>query len=158
VGMADPLRGLEALLAHQPPDPLLRGPDALVAEPRPDLAVALAVEGRLGQDAPDVADQLLIWARALRATLLGLGSLLNGHALLVAVEVDRRAGQIPEAADAGQAVLPPRRWRGGPPYFLRLLRTKGWSSRQRWRSSSLSMVSSPTLARSRAISSSRSSA
>ena len=60
VGMANPLRGLEAVLPHQPADALLGGPDALEAEPGPDLAVALAVEGRLGQDAADVADQLLI--------------------------------------------------------------------------------------------------
>src|SRR5262249_22555623 len=107
VRMPHPLRGLKAVLSHQPPDSLLRGPDTLEAEPGPDLAVALAVERRLGQDAADVADQLLVGARALRATLLGLGSLLNGHALLVAVEVDGGAGQGPEAADAGHALLPP---------------------------------------------------
>ena len=45
----------------------------------------------------------------------------------------------------------------GLAYGLRLLGTKGRSARQRWSNSSSSMVSSPTLARSRAISSSRSS-
>jgi hypothetical protein len=60
VRMPHSLRGLKAVLPHQPPDSLLRGPDTLIAEPSPDLAVALAVEGRLGQDAADVADQLLI--------------------------------------------------------------------------------------------------
>ena len=67
VGVADPLRGLEAVLPHQPPDPLLGGPDALVPEPGPDLAVALPVERRLGQDAPDVADEFLVGAGAERA-------------------------------------------------------------------------------------------
>src|SRR5262249_52349873 len=90
VRAADPLGGLEAVLPHQPPDPLLGGPEALVAEPGPDLAVALAVEGGPGQDAADVADQLLVGARALRAALLGLGLLLGGEALPVPVEVDRR--------------------------------------------------------------------
>jgi len=54
--MADPLQGLKAMLAHWPPDPLLAGPDALVAEPGPDLAVALTMERGLGQDAADVTD------------------------------------------------------------------------------------------------------
>jgi hypothetical protein len=44
VEVADPVWGLEAVLPHQPPDSLPRGPDALVPEPRPDLALALAVE------------------------------------------------------------------------------------------------------------------
>ena len=57
---ADAPRGLEAVLAHQSPDAFLGGPDALVAEPGPDLAVALAVEGGLGQDAADVPDELLV--------------------------------------------------------------------------------------------------
>ena len=118
VGMADPLRGLEAVLPHQPPDPLLGGPDALVAEPGPDLAVALAVERRLGQDAADVADQFLVRAGAERPTLLGFGPLLDGDGLLMALEVDRRAGQVPEAADAGQAVRPPGGGGGGLPYVL----------------------------------------
>src|SRR5262249_20688724 len=140
-----------------PPDPLLRGADSLVAEAGPDFAVALAVERRLGQNAADVADEFLIGARALRATPLGFESLRGGGALPVALGVDRRAARAPGAPDASKAVLPPRRGGCGPPYFFRLLGTKGWSARHRWSSSSLSMVSSPTLARSRAISSSRSS-
>src|SRR5262245_9726090 len=76
---------------------------------------------------------------------------------MIPPKVDRRAGQEPEAADAGQAILPPGRGGGGPPYLFRLVGAKGRSARQRWVSSSLSMVSSPTLERSRAISSSRSS-
>jgi hypothetical protein len=59
--------------------------DALIAEPGPDLAVALAVERRLGQVAADVAYKLLVGATALRATPLGLALLLDGHALLAAV-------------------------------------------------------------------------
>src|SRR5215472_14178280 len=60
VGMADALRGLVSVSPHQPSDPLLGSPDALVAEPGPDLAVAFAVERRLGQDAAYVADEFLV--------------------------------------------------------------------------------------------------
>jgi hypothetical protein len=52
----------------------------------------------------------------------------------------------------------PRPRGGSLPFFFRLLGTGGWSAWQRRSSSSLSMVSSPSSARSRAISSSRSSA
>src|SRR5262249_59442046 len=48
VGMSDPLRGLKAVLPHEPADALLRGPDPLEAEPGPDFAVTLARERRLG--------------------------------------------------------------------------------------------------------------
>src|SRR5262249_58557035 len=68
------------------------------------------------------------------------------------------ARQVPAAADTRQAVAPPGGGGDRLPYGLRLLGAKGRSARHRWVSSSLSMVSSPTLARSRAISSSRSSA
>jgi hypothetical protein len=44
---ARPVRGLQAVLAHQAAHPLLRRPQAGVAQPGPDLAVALAVEGAL---------------------------------------------------------------------------------------------------------------
>src|SRR5262249_30203660 len=84
--------------------------------------------------------------------------LLGGDGPLKSAEVDGGAGQAPEAADAGQAVLLPRQPGHGLPCLYRLLGTKGRSARQHWSSSSLSMVSSPTLARSRAISSSRPSA
>src|SRR5262249_53499827 len=132
--------------------------DALVAEAGPDLAVALAVERRLGQHVADVPDQLLVRAGSERATPPGSWPPVDGDGPLVTPEVDGGAGQVPEAAEAGQAVLLPRRWRNGLAYLFRLLGTKGRSARHRWVSSSLSMVSSPTLARSRAISSSRSSA
>src|SRR5262249_27292195 len=72
MGLADAIRGLEAVLAHQPAHPLLGSPDALVAEPGPDLAVAFAVERRLGQDAANIADQLLIRTGAERTSLPGL--------------------------------------------------------------------------------------
>jgi hypothetical protein len=115
MGMPDSVRCLEAVLAHQPPDPLLRDPDALIAEPRPDLAIALAMERRLGQDAANVADQLLVVAWPERASLPECGPLLDGDGPLMSLEVNRGAGQVPEAADAGQAVPLPRRGGGGLP-------------------------------------------
>src|SRR5262245_64077022 len=104
VGMSDPLRCLQAVLAHQSPDPLFRGPHAPVTQPRPDLAVALSVERRLGQDLADVAGQFLVRAWPYWATLLGLRSLLGRDRCLMTPKVDRRAGQVPGAADAGKAV------------------------------------------------------
>src|SRR5262245_6973782 len=155
--MADPLWGLEAMPPHQPADRLLGGPDALEAEPGPDLAVTLAMERRLGQDAPDVADQLLVRAGTEWAALLGLRPFREGDGPPMPLEVERRAGQVPDAADAGQPVALSGGGGDGLADRLGLLGTKGWSARQRWSSSSLSLVSSPTLALSRAISSTRSS-
>jgi hypothetical protein len=57
--------------------------------------------------------------------------LLDGDGPLMPAEVDRGAGQVPEAADTGQAVLPPGRGGGGLPYLFRLVGTKGRSARQR---------------------------
>jgi hypothetical protein len=89
---ADALRGLEAVLAHQASDPLLRGPDALVAEPRPELAIAFAVKWRLGQDAPDLADEFRVRAGTERPAPLVLRPQLDGDGRLMALETDRRAG------------------------------------------------------------------
>src|SRR5262249_40318595 len=76
---------------------------------------------------------------------------------LMSLEVKRRAGQVPDATDAGQPVALSGGGGDGLAYGLRLLGAKGRSARHLWSSSSLSMVSSPTLARNRAIASSRSS-
>ena len=77
MGAADPVWGLEAVLAHQPLDTLLGGANALVAESGPDLAVALAVERRLGQHAANMVDQFLIRTGAERTSLPGLRSLVD---------------------------------------------------------------------------------
>src|SRR5262249_20690780 len=122
----------------------------------PDLAVTLAMERRLGEDAADVADEFLVRAGAEWAALLGRRPFIEGDGPLMPLEVERRAGQGPDATDAGQPVAVSGGGGDGLAYRLVLLGTKGRSAWQRWVSSSLSMVSSPTLARSRAISSSRS--
>src|SRR5436305_12096111 len=80
-GVAAPPWGPEVMLPHQPPHPLGGRADAPMTEPRPDLAVALAVEGRLGQDGADLADQLLIGARPDRPPLPRHGPLLGRDGL-----------------------------------------------------------------------------
>jgi hypothetical protein len=62
--MAFPLWGLKTVLSHQRPDSFPGGADALVSESGPDLAIALAVERRLGQASADVPGQILIRAGA----------------------------------------------------------------------------------------------
>src|SRR5262249_59590663 len=99
----------------------------------------------VGQHAADVPDQLLVRAGSERATPPGSWPPVDGDGPLVTPEVDGGAGQVPEAADAGQAVLLPRRWRSGLAYLFRLLGTKGRSARHPWGSSSLSILSSPPL-------------
>src|SRR5262249_26268057 len=97
VGMSDPLRCLQAVLAHQAPDPLLRGPHAQVTQPGPDLAVALAVERRLAQDMADVADEFLVRAGAERPAPLEFRPLPDGDGPLMPLVIERRAGQVPGA-------------------------------------------------------------
>jgi hypothetical protein len=76
--MSDPLRGLKALLPHEPANALFRGPDALEAEPGPDLAVTLALERRLGEDAADVTHKFLVRAGTEWTALLGLRPFFEG--------------------------------------------------------------------------------
>jgi len=58
----------QAVGPHQAPDALLGGPDALVSEARPDLAVALTMEGRRLNDPADAVHQLFVEARPGRAS------------------------------------------------------------------------------------------
>src|SRR5918912_1140052 len=58
--------GQEAVLAHQPQDATPAGADAGAAQPRPQLAVALAMERAVVQELPDRLDQLLVRHRAER--------------------------------------------------------------------------------------------
>jgi hypothetical protein len=50
-------RGLQAVLAHQAAHALLRCPQARMAQPRPDLAIALAIKGAVDEHLPDGLDQ-----------------------------------------------------------------------------------------------------
>jgi hypothetical protein len=65
---ADPMRREQAMPAHQAPDPPGGGADAGMAQPGPDLPVALAVQARAEDPRADVLDQLGIGARDMRQT------------------------------------------------------------------------------------------
>src|SRR5262249_57647693 len=77
------------------------------------------------------------------------------------VEVHRRPRHLPHPTHPGQTIAPQRGGRAGLAHSLGLRRGKGRLASNRWHrssSNSLLIVISPTLARSRWISSSRSSA
>jgi len=80
------------VLPHQPPHPLGGGADALMAEPRPNLAIALAVERRLGQGSADVADQVVVGAGADRPSLAGHRPLIGRDGVPGHEVVGSRAG------------------------------------------------------------------
>jgi hypothetical protein len=155
--MSDPVRGLKAVLHDMPPDALLGGPDALVAEPGPDLTIALAVERRVGEDAPDVSEEFLLRSGAQRTAPLGFRPVVDRKHSLMTPGIQRRSGKLPKAAEAGQALALPGGVGGRFAYGFPLLRAKGRSAEHRRRSNSLSIDSMPIYARSRALSSSRSS-
>ena len=140
------MRRLQAILPHQTPDPLLGGADALVAKPGPDLAVALAVERRLGQDAADVPDQFLVRAGAERAAPPGFRPLLDGDGPLMTPEVDGGAGRSQRRQTrarpyffpvAGEAAWPTSSAssgrKGGRPGSAGAAARCPWSARRPWR-------------------------
>ena len=119
------------------------------------------MEGRVLQDLPDVAEEFRIGARAHRAALIGRGAFMNGDRLSPPLRVDRGARQAPKGAHPLQAVGSARGGEAGLTHRLHLLPAKGRPASRRSifsRRTSPSIVSSPTLALSRAFSSSRSSA
>ena len=65
-GAAGAGRRLQAVLAHQAAHPLLRGAQARMAQPRPDLAVALAMKRAVDEHLPDRLDQRGVGHRPLR--------------------------------------------------------------------------------------------
>ena len=145
-------------VAHQPQHPALRSTHAGQAQPRPGLAVALAEEPRVGEHRADPLGQRRVRPGLLRPALRRR---LHGTAGSRPSLVDRRAGNLPELADAGRAVAACCGGRAGPAHRLDLRRAKGSPAsavRARSSSSSLPIVIAPTLACSRRISSSRSSA
>ena len=119
-GFAHPVGGLKPRLPHQATHPLLAGADAREAQPRPHLAVALAMEGRVLQDLPDVAEEFRIGARAHRAALIGRGAFMNGDRLSPPLRVDRGARQAPKGAHPLQAVGSARGGEAGLTHRLHL--------------------------------------
>src|SRR4051812_36768044 len=155
-GMAGTLVGEQAVLAREPEDAASAGADAGEAQPRPQLAVALAVEGAVGQELPDLPDQVLVRHRA-----PGSGPPTHVALRWAAVAVDGRPRDAPEARDPLDAVGLGCGGRDPPAHRLDLLRAKGRavSSRPILASrSSAVMVSSPTFSFRRPISLSRASA
>ena len=67
---AGTLMGQQAMLAHQPQDAAPAGADAGEAQPRPQLAVALAMERAVLQELPDRPHQVLVRHRTERPGLL----------------------------------------------------------------------------------------
>src|SRR3954454_16258668 len=109
-----------AVLAHQPQDAAPAGADTGKAQPRPQLAVALAVEGAGSQELPDFPDQILVQHRAERPGSLGGGSVRS-----VPMAVDGRARHAPQARDPLDPVHLSRGGRDLPAHDLDLRRAKG---------------------------------
>src|SRR5215471_5813352 len=150
--MALPRWGQQMIGTHQAQDPTRRCADTAVAQPCPHLAVPFAWEGRRLQDAPDVVYQLGIRTRAKRPPA---GAKRRA---LVPLPVDGGACDAPHATDTRQAIRLASGGRGGLAHRLDLLCRKGWlvSSRPIFsRSSSISMVDSPSFSRKRPSSPSR---
>src|SRR4051812_38315936 len=146
----------QAVLAREPQDAAPAGADAGEAQPRPQLAVALAVEGAVGQELPDRPDQVLVRHRAPES-----GPPTHVALRCAAVAVDGRPRAAPQARDPLDPVGLGCGGRDPPAHRLDLLRAKGRavSSRPILASrSSAVMVSSPTFAFRRPISASRASA
>src|SRR4051794_27108942 len=142
-----------AVLARQPQDAAPAGADTGKAQPRPQLAVALAVEGAGSQELPDFPDQILVQHRAERP-----GSLVGGSVRSVPMAVDGRARHAPDPCHPLQAVDLVRRGRDPPAHRLDLLGTKGRldpSCSILASSNSLAIVRSPTFSLRRPISASR---
>src|SRR5829696_3067882 len=153
---ADPVRGEQAVLAHQAPDPPGRGADAGMAQSSPDLPVPLAVQARAEDLGADVLDQRGIGAGPDRAAACRAERRRSsGHG---AMAVDRGAGAAPDPGDPGQAVDAASGRGDGLAHRCDLRRPKGrLPSRAAifCSSNSLAMVISPSLALRRSSSSSR---
>src|SRR4051794_8861847 len=149
------LRCQQAVRPHEPQDAASAGADVGEAQPGPELAVALAVEGAVPQERPDRLDQGLVRHRADRPRPPTLAL------VRAAVAVDGRPRDAPEPRDPLQAVGPVRGGRDLAAHRLDLRRAKGRPASSRpilAPSSSFAIVSSPTFSFRRPISASRASA
>src|SRR3954453_10111267 len=141
----------QVVRAHEPQDATLGRANARPAQPRPDLAVTLAVKGAGGQDGLDRLDQGRIRHRPNRAWTPGrVGP--RGRAM----PVDAGPRRAPDPADTGQTIGPAACGRDGLAHGRDLWRAKGrWASRAAILASSSSRSSSisPSLAFRRSVSS-----
>src|SRR3954471_7876427 len=101
VGASSPGGRKQVVRAHEPQDATLGRANARPAQPRPDLAVTLAVKGAGGQDGLDRLDQGRIRHRPNRAWTPGrVGP--RGRAM----PVDAGPRRAPDPADTGQTIGP----------------------------------------------------
>ena len=98
-GRADPRGRRQGGLAHQAQHPTLGGADAGDAQPRPDLAMTLAMEGAVLENPADFLDQAGIRDRPSRPRATERHG-QRRHA----VPVDRGARHTPDPADEGDAL------------------------------------------------------
>ena len=104
-GAADAGRRRQAVLPHQAAHPLLRGAQARMAQPRPDLPVALAVERAVDEHLPDRLDQRGVGHRPLRPR----PAPWRGRRFrCAAAAIDPRPRDAPDAADPGDTVAAAR--------------------------------------------------
>src|SRR5918998_3974891 len=144
-GRADPRGGEEAVLAHQPQHPALRGPNPGMAQPGPDLPVPLAAEGAGGEHGADRLRQRRIRHRPDRA-----GAPRRHRPRRGAVPIDGGAGGAPDPTDPGQAIRSAAAGRDGLAHGLGLRRAKGPGAR-----ASRAAILASSSSRSRSISPSR---
>src|SRR3954454_23272327 len=145
----------QAVLTREPQDAAPAGADPRESQPRPQLTIALAVEGAVLQQPPDLPDQGRVRHRADRPRPPPLA------AIRAAVAVDGRPRDAPQARDPLDAVRLGGGGRAPPAHRPDLLRAKGRPASSRSTlapSSSFAIVSSPTFSFRRPISLSRASA
>ena len=150
------LRGLEVVLPHQPPHPLLRGAPPLNPQLRPHFSVALTMKRRGFEHPTNVGHQDVIRGGADRTAAT---TRRRGRGRLTP-RIHAGAGAVPHAADPLHAIRPTGGDRLGATHRVDLRRANGplassWSTFAY--SNSVSISSSPILACSRRWSSSRAS-
>ena len=96
------LRGLEVVLPHQPPHPLLRGAPPLNPQLRPHFSVALAMKRRGFEHPTNVGHQDVIWGGADR-TAATTRRRRRGR---LTPRIHAEAGAVPHAADPRHAIRP----------------------------------------------------
>ena len=114
------VRGLEAVLPHQPPHPFLRGADPRDPQFRPDFSVPLAMKWRGFEHPADVADQHHVRGGTDRPAAPG-----GARPRRVPSRVDAGPRPSPHAADPLYAVRPTGGDRLGATHRVDLRRAKG---------------------------------
>src|SRR5215475_5457045 len=120
MGTADPAWCQQAMLPHQAQHAALGGADAGEAQPRPDLAMALAMEGTRSEQPADYGDQRLVRHRSDRTRPLPGTRLLAS-----ASSIQRRERRAPEPGHPQDAIGSATGGRDPAAHDLDLRRAKG---------------------------------